>query len=86
MAKTAQVRARLEPSLKEEAERVLEEIGMTPTEAIRVFYRQVIMRRGLPFDVRVPNELTRATFDATDRGEDLHAFDDAKGMLETLGI
>ena len=60
MAKTAMIRARMEPELKQEAEEVLAEVGLSPTEAIRLFYRQVSLHKGLPFDVRVPNAATRA--------------------------
>jgi len=60
MAKTAMIRARMEPELKQEAEELLAEVGLSPTEAIRLFYRQVSLHKGLPFDVRVPNATTRA--------------------------
>lgn len=58
MPKTAMIRARVEPELKREAENLFLELGMSATEAITLFYRQVTMHRGLPFDVRVPNEET----------------------------
>jgi DNA-damage-inducible protein J len=58
--KTAMVRARLEPQLKRDAEAVLDEIGLSPAEAIRLFYKQVSLHQGLPFDVRVPDAATRA--------------------------
>ncbi len=58
MAKTAMIRARVEPQLKREAEDLFLELGMSATEAITLFYRQVTMHRGLPFDVRIPNEET----------------------------
>ncbi|MCY3882309.1 MAG: type II toxin-antitoxin system RelB/DinJ family antitoxin [Dehalococcoidia bacterium] len=58
MAKTAMIRARVEPELKREAEDLFLELGMSATEAITLFYRQVTMHRGLPFDVRLPNAET----------------------------
>ncbi|MCY3645374.1 MAG: type II toxin-antitoxin system RelB/DinJ family antitoxin [Chloroflexi bacterium] len=58
MPKTAMIRARVEPELKREAEDLFLELGMSATEAITLFYRQVTMHRGLPFDVRIPNEET----------------------------
>ncbi|MDX2141931.1 MAG: type II toxin-antitoxin system RelB/DinJ family antitoxin [Rhodospirillaceae bacterium] len=60
MTKTAMVRARMEPGLKKDAERVMDQIGISPTEAIRLFYRQVSLHEGLPFEVRIPNAETRA--------------------------
>src|SRR5664280_1278311 len=61
LMKTATVRARLQPDLKEQAEGILARVGLTTTEAITLFYRQVVLHRGLPFAVRVPNRTTRRT-------------------------
>jgi DNA-damage-inducible protein J len=59
MAKSETIRARVEPGLKHKAEAVLHRLGMTPTEAITLFYKQVTLHRGLPFPVRIPNAATR---------------------------
>ncbi|MDE0115383.1 MAG: type II toxin-antitoxin system RelB/DinJ family antitoxin [bacterium] len=65
MVKTEMIRARVEPELKREAEEVLGELGMSATEAITMFYTQVAMQRGLPFDVKLPNaETTEALHQA----------------------
>lgn len=60
MPKTATIRARVEPELKAEAEAMLEELGLSPTTAITLFYRQVVRQQGLPLELRVPNATTRA--------------------------
>lgn len=57
--KTAKVNARIEPKLKKETEQVLGAIGLSTTDAIRVYFKQIVYRRGLPFDVRMPNRATR---------------------------
>jgi len=64
------IRARVEPELKDRAEAMLDELGLTATSAITLFYRQIIERRGLPFELRLPNASTRrARHDArTGRG------------------
>jgi DNA-damage-inducible protein J len=59
MAKSETIRARVEPGLKHDAEAVLDKLGMTPTEAITLFYKQVTLYRGLPFPIRMPNATTR---------------------------
>jgi DNA-damage-inducible protein J len=56
--KTADVRLRLEPQLKTEATRILADAGLELSMAIRMFLKQVVAHRGLPFDVRQPNEVT----------------------------
>ncbi len=86
MTKTATVRARIKPDLKENAERVLRDLGLNPTQAITLFYKQVELRQGLPFDVVVPTETTRQTFDDTDAGRHLIVCKDVDDMFEKLRI
>ena len=54
MAKSANLYARIEPDLKEQAESILAALGIPASNAITMFYRQIIMQRGLPFDVKLP--------------------------------
>lgn len=53
MAKTTNLYVRIEPDLKEQAERILNEIGLPPSSAITMFYKQVVMQQGLPFDAKL---------------------------------
>ena len=85
MAKEATVRARIEPQLKENAEGILKKLGLNPTTAITIFYNQIALRHGLPFEVEIPNATTRRTFAATDRGEGLTRCKDAEYMFQKLG-
>ncbi len=69
MAKTEMIRARVEPDLKHQAEELFSELGLSATEAITLFYKQVTLHRGLPFDVKVPNaETIEALQQARDGG------------------
>jgi DNA-damage-inducible protein J len=86
MAKTATIHARTEPELKTKAEAILKKLGMNYTEAINLFLRQVTLRKGLPFDVKIPNRITRETFEKTDRGEDLKSYDSIDDMFKDLDI
>jgi len=86
MSKTATIRARVEPRLKSKAERVFRELGLTTTQAITIFYKQVDLRNGLPFDLVIPNETTRQTFHNTDSGRDLIVCEDADDMFRKLRI
>jgi DNA-damage-inducible protein J len=58
--KTQMVHARIDPRLKRSAERVFTKIGISTTEAIRLFLKQVELHKGLPFPVLIPNEETVA--------------------------
>lgn len=68
MSKTATVRARVVPELKERAEAMLDEMGLSATTAITLFYRQIIQRRALPFEVRLPTAATRRAMQAARTG------------------
>jgi DNA-damage-inducible protein J len=68
MAKTAHINARIEPIIKEKAERVFAAIGISASDAIGMFYRQVVVTGGLPFDVRIPNAATMAAIEELENG------------------
>jgi DNA-damage-inducible protein J len=59
-AKTTMVHARIDPRLKRSAERVFSKIGISTTEAIRLFLKQVELHKGLPFPIAIPNAETAA--------------------------
>jgi DNA-damage-inducible protein J len=86
MAKSAIIRARIEPELKKEAETIFSELGLSITEAITLFYRQVKMVKGLPFEVRLPNETTLQTFQDTDEGRNLVQVENTQEMFDKLGL
>ncbi len=86
MRKSAMVSARMEPELKENAEKVFQKLGISLTQAITIFYKQVEVRNGLPFDVVIPTNETARTFEATDAGKDFVVCQDANDMFENLGI
>ena len=58
--KTQMIHARIDPRLKKSTERVFRQIGISTTEAIRLFLKQVELHRGLPFPVAIPNKETVA--------------------------
>lgn len=84
MAKTEMIRARVEPELKREAERFFSDLGLSTTEAITLFYKQVTMHRGLPFDVRVPNAETIEAMRQARDGEDLAEYSDLQDLMSSL--
>ncbi len=86
MSKSAMVRARLEPRLKNHAEVIFHRLGLNATQAITMFYKQVELRNGLPFQVVVPTASTRKTFESTDAGQELVVCKDADEMFAKLGI
>lgn len=59
MAKTATTHARLTPEVKEQAEKILKDLGISISAAYEMYYRQIIAHQGIPFDLRIPNKDTR---------------------------
>lgn len=86
MSKSAMVRARLEPDLKQHAETIFQRLGLNASQAISMFYKQVELRDGLPFDVVIPTATTSKTFYSTDEGRDLVVCEDANDMFDKLGL
>jgi DNA-damage-inducible protein J len=84
MSKTAMIRARVEPALKSEVEALLGRLGLTPTDAIRLFYTQVALHKGLPFSVRVPNAATRKAMREAEAGRTLETWTDLSALKASI--
>jgi len=84
MSKTDVVRARIEPDVKHHAEAIFRALGLSTTEAITLFYKQVTLCNGLPFDVRIPNDETLQALAESRAGIGLKAFDSLDDMLADL--
>ena len=54
-AKSANLYARIEPDVKEQAEGILSALGIPASNAINMFYKQIILQRGIPFEVKMPS-------------------------------
>ena len=54
MAKTSNLYVRIEPDLKEQAEKILSALGIPASSAVNMFYKQIVIQRGLPFDLKLP--------------------------------
>jgi DNA-damage-inducible protein J len=63
MSKCVTVQARVEPDLKKEVDAVLGKIGVSPSQVINALYAQIMMQRGVPFELKIPNEETKAAMD-----------------------
>lgn len=59
----------MEPSIKKKAEMVLSKIGISPSEAINVFYRRIVSDKGIPFSLDIPNAETRAAIRELESGK-----------------
>ena len=67
MSKTAHISTRINATDKKKAEAVFKKLGITASQAIAMFYKQVSLRKGIPFPVEIPNaETQKAIQDARD--------------------
>jgi DNA-damage-inducible protein J len=78
------IRARVEPELKAEATKVLTSMGLTPSSAIRIFLRQVVADKALPFTVKAPNAETRAAMRDVEDGRNLTSHKNLEAMWKDL--
>ena len=73
--KTAKIYTSLEPDIKKQAQRILNRLGISTTDAIRLYFQQIVDRNGIPFEVSIPNEKTRQAMDDAREGKDLTSYD-----------
>lgn len=86
MSKTTTVRARIEPGLKTEVEDILADLGLSASETIHLLYRQIKLRRGLPFEVRLPNATTAKVLRDSKAGRNVKRFTSKKALYADLGL
>jgi DNA-damage-inducible protein J len=83
--KTATARALIAPEVKKEAESILKEMGLSISNSVELFYRQVVAQRGLPFELQVPNKKTMKAIHNSRTGKG-RRFSTTKELYKDLGI
>ena len=86
MTKTTAITVRLDPQVKKEAQAVLKELGLTTTQAVSIFLKQVILNKGLPFALEIPNDETIQAIEDGLNGRNLKTFENAEAALDYLGL
>ncbi len=86
MHKTSVIRARIEPGLKGEVERILSNLGLTVSETIQLLYRQIRLRKGLPFAIEIPNKVTAKTLTDSKSGKNIKHFESKAALYCDLGL
>jgi DNA-damage-inducible protein J len=84
MSKTATIQARIDPEVKKQAKAVLDRLHLSMSEAISMFLTQVSLQKGIPFEVKIPNELTEKTLRKAEQGKDLHLVENVETMFKDL--
>ena len=85
MSKSAQINARIDPNLKQETEKIFGELGLSTTEAITLFFKQVTLQQGLPFAVAIPNAETRQAINDALTGKNLQKSKSVDSLFDDMG-
>jgi DNA-damage-inducible protein J len=86
MTKTATIQTRIEPGLKAKVEAILDKLGLSPSDAIALYYSQIALNKGLPFEVKIPNKATRKAMQDVRQRRNLTRAKDTDEMMQQLGI
>jgi len=68
---TTTIQARIDSESKEQAKKILDFLGLSMSEAITLYLRQIILRRGIPFEIEIPSELTAKVLSGSRKGRGL---------------
>lgn len=85
MSHDERIQARIDPALKSTAEAIFSKLGISSSEAIRMFYAQVSMRGGIPFDVSIPNAETLKAMQEAKSGKGT-TYKNTQDMFKSLDL
>jgi len=84
MAKTATIQARVDPEIKKNAQKILRALNISMSEAISIYLTQVTRYKGIPFEIKIPNELTDRTLKKSEARKELHRVSDVDELFQEL--
>lgn len=86
MANTSAVYARIDSGLKENAESIMSKLGITPSSAIQMLYSQIILHKGMPFELKLPVTKPLALGNMTDDELNAELSKGIAALMEGKGI
>ncbi len=84
MIKTATIQTRVDPVVKKKAQQILNRLNITMSEAISMYLSQITLHQGIPFELKIPNELTAKTLKESENGQNLHSVDSVDHLFQEL--
>ncbi|MEW6702125.1 MAG: type II toxin-antitoxin system RelB/DinJ family antitoxin [Bacteroidota bacterium] len=84
VVKTAEVRARIEQKLKKESARIFKKLGLSESEGVRLLLKGMVLHRGFPFELKIPNEETRKAIEDIEKGNTIGPFNSIEEMVKEL--
>ncbi len=84
MAKTATIQTRVDPKIKQNAQLILKTLNISMSEAISMYLSQITLHKGIPFEIKIPNEATAKTLRDAENGNELHKVDSVDELFQEL--
>ncbi len=84
MAKSETIQARINPEIKREAQKILGQLHISMSEAIAMYLTQITLHKGIPFEIKIPNDLTAKTLKESEEGKNLHKVDNVTDLFTEL--
>lgn len=84
MSKTATIQTRVDPRVKKNAQEILAKLNITMSEAISMYLSQIALQRGIPFELKIPNEVTARTLQESEDGKNLHSVSSSDQLFQDL--
>jgi len=84
MAKTAVIQTRVDPVLKKHAQTILKKLNISMSEAISMYLSQITLHNGIPFELKIPNDITAKTLMDVDNGKGLHTVSSVDDLFQEL--
>ncbi|MGE4496447.1 MAG: type II toxin-antitoxin system RelB/DinJ family antitoxin [Deferribacterales bacterium] len=84
MMRSATLQVRMPEELKKEANDILSALGLTASEAVNIFYSQIVLNNGIPFEIKLPNKETREAIEEARSGKSTKRFKNVDELFEDL--
>jgi DNA-damage-inducible protein J len=84
MAKTTTIQTRVDPKIKKSAQNILNTLNISMSEAISMYLSQIILHKGIPFEIKIPNRITAQTLKKSEEGKELHKVSNVDELFEAL--
>lgn len=84
MAKTATIQTRVDPAVKHNAQIILKKLNISMSEAISMYLSQITLHNGIPFEIKLPNDVTVKVLRDSEKGNELHKVDSVDALFQEL--
>ncbi len=84
MPKTATLQTRVDPLVKHNAQIILKKLNISMSEAISMYLSQITLHKGIPFELKIPNEITAKTLRESENGKNIHKANSVDDLFQEL--